>query len=135
MTIIELTIIIFVIAIGLFAGSLFIKQFGLLGGILGFISGVFLAIFIFKFLLYILTGGRPKFKDAFPICKNPNCCSNKSYKCIKSEKISSVYDCNNCGQKYLLEKGRFMELKSDGTRVPHMRQNLKKGIWEKDNDN
>ena len=125
MNLFELIYAIIVITAGLFCAKLIGTHFGIIGWIVGFISGSLSAV--------LTLFGFNKFGDAltkrFP--PKPNCktgrCSPNDYKIIglSNEKDGVIFQCK-CGTRYLKKGKRFMEICDDGNTVPYMRS---KGIW------
>ena len=133
MTIIEIAIILFVVIIGILFGKVISLFLGLKWWLCGFICGVVLSILFIR-TFFLIFDGKKKLKKSFPECKNPGCKKNNGYKCVSVKNNECIHECM-CGRKYILSKGRFMELKEDKTRVPYMKQNFENGQWEKDIEN
>ena len=127
------------------ATGLGLRHYGILGLIGWGLFGVSLSVLFIRCFNYYM---EPRYLSLYPICKNPECCSNRKYRYIRRSSGLDFIKCS-CGLKYvaIFERKilRFMALQDNGAIHPYMRKDhdglfySDKGIvmtkWGEDREN
>jgi len=106
------------------------KFFGLEPWSVGFVGAICILIVWSGFGIY-------REKKAHPKCQNPECKASR-YKMIGWAKDigiadpAVVFECKQCGDKYLLTPKNFMKLDKNNQPFKYMKRLASKGKWEMD---
>jgi hypothetical protein len=114
--------------IGAVLGVLLRPKFGVFGAVIGFFAGTLIAFFI----TWIFLVSKYLLLTPFPVCRRGNCRSFRGYLwrkgTIYGREKGGVFKYNcKCGDFYLRDGARFMELLTDGKTRPY--KIYAKGIW------